>query len=119
MALDHAGRQRLAQTIKLLRSDGILETRQRRLRGQIAARARIAVQEHLVNRIGGQAGRIVGVGIAAGDREYALRDQFPQGVIDLARLPLVSQTVSHAGDQSIAAVSRLQQQSSAVGTALP
>jgi hypothetical protein len=34
-------------------------------------------------------------------------------------LPLVSQTVSHAGDQSIAAVSRLQQQSSAVGTALP
>jgi hypothetical protein len=40
-------------------------------------------------------------------------------MIDLARLPLVSQTVSHAGDQSIAPVSRLQQQSSAVGTALP
>jgi hypothetical protein len=41
-------------------------------------------------------------------------------MIDLARLPLVSQTVSHAGDQSITPVSRLQQQqSSAVGTALP
>jgi hypothetical protein len=53
------------------------------------------------------------------DREYPLRDQFLQGVIDLARLPLVSQTVSHAGDQSIAPVSRLQQQGSAVGTALP
>jgi hypothetical protein len=40
-------------------------------------------------------------------------------VIDLARLPLVSQTSRQTADQSIAAVSRLQQQSSAVGTALP
>jgi hypothetical protein len=46
------------------------------LRGQIAALTRIAVQEHLLNRIGGQASRIVGVRIAARDREYALRDQF-------------------------------------------
>ena len=27
MALDHAGRQRLAQTIKFLHSDGVLKTR--------------------------------------------------------------------------------------------
>jgi hypothetical protein len=39
-------------------------------------------------------------------------------MIDLARLPLVSQTVSHASDQSIASVGGLQQQGSAIGTAL-
>ena len=39
-----AGRQRFAQPIEFLHANGILKTRQRRLRGQIAARARIAVQ---------------------------------------------------------------------------
>src|SRR5271157_617775 len=96
MTLDHAGRQRFAQTIKFLHSDGVLKTRQRRLRSQIAARARIAVQQQLVNRIGGQASRIVGVRIAARDREHTLRQKFLQGMIDLARLPLVSQAVRHA-----------------------
>jgi hypothetical protein len=40
-------------------------------------------------------------------------------MIDLARLPLVAQAVSHAGDQSITPVGGLQQQGSAIGTALP
>src|SRR5271166_3344569 len=119
MALHHAGRQRLTQTIEFLGSDGVLKTRQRRLRSQIAARGRIALQEHLVNRIGGQASRIVGVRIAARDREYPLRQKFLQGMIDLARLPLVSQTSGQTTDQSIAAVRGLQQQGSAIGTALP
>src|SRR5271157_4300447 len=44
MALDHAGRQRFAQTIEFLHSDGVLKTRQRRLRSQISTRSRIAVQ---------------------------------------------------------------------------
>ena len=118
MALDHAGRQGLAQTIEFLRSDGVLKTRQRRLRSQIVARSRIAIQQQLVNRIGGQAGRIVGVRIAARDREHTLRQKFFQRMIDLARLPLVSQTSGQTADQSIATVGGLQQQGSAIGTAL-
>src|SRR5271166_2809072 len=119
MALDHAGRQRLTQTIEFLPSDGVLKTRQRRLRSQIATRSRIAVQQQLVNRIGGQAGRIVGVRIAARDREHTLRQKFFQRMIDLARLPLVPQTPGQTADQSIATVGGLQQQGSAIGTALP
>jgi hypothetical protein len=70
-----------------------------------------------VNRVGGQTSRIVGIWIAAGDGEHALRQQLFQRVIDLARLPLVLQTGSQAGDQSVAPVSRLQQQGAAVRTA--
>jgi hypothetical protein len=40
-------------------------------------------------------------------------------MIDLARLPLVSQASSQTADQSVAPVSRLQQQGSAIGAALP
>jgi hypothetical protein len=42
-----------------------------------------------VNRIPGQAGRIVGVRVAAGDREHPLRHQLAQRMIDLAGLPFV------------------------------
>ena len=57
-------------------------------------------------------------GIAAGNREHALGQQLAQGVIDLACLPLVAQTSCQSLDQSIAAVSSLQQDGSAVGTAI-
>jgi hypothetical protein len=72
-----------------------------------------------VNRIGTQTGRVVGVGIAAGDREHALRKKLLQRMIDLACLPLVSQASSQTVDQSVAAVGSLQQDGSAIGTRLP
>jgi len=62
--------------------------------------------------------RVVGIGIAAGNREHALRQQLAQGVIDLADLPLVSQASGQSFDQSIAAVRSLQQDGSAIGTAI-
>jgi hypothetical protein len=40
-------------------------------------------------------------------------------MIDLARLPLVSQAASQAAYQSVAAVGSLQQDGSTIGTALP
>ena len=52
MTFDYALGQRCAHVIKLARAGGILEARQRRLRGHIEARNRIAVQQHLVHRIG-------------------------------------------------------------------
>src|ERR1039457_2521476 len=119
MALDYTARQGLAHTVELFRSDRVLEARQCRLRGQIKSRNRIAVEQHLVNRIGTQTGRVVGVRIAAGDREHTLREKLLQGMIALAGLPRVSQASSQTVDQSVAAVGSLQQDGSAIRTALP
>jgi len=78
-----------------------------RLGGQIKARNRIAVQQRLVNRIGAQSGRVVGLRITIGDGEHALLEKILQRVIDLARLPLVAQTPCHAGDSLAVFPSRL------------
>ncbi len=119
MALDHAGGQRLTYAIEILQTNGVLKARQRRLRSQIAACYRIAVEQHLVNGIGRQTGRVVGVRITAGNGEHTLRQQLAQAMIDLARLPCVAQTSSQTLDQSVAAIGGLQQHGSAIGTALP
>lgn len=103
MALEHACGQGFAQATEFLRSDGVLKAGQGRLRCQIPPRNRIAAQQPLVDRVGGQAGRVVGVRIAAGDGKPARRQQFFQRRADLARLPRVAQTGSQARNQSIAA----------------
>src|SRR5271167_242618 len=113
VALDHTGRKGLAQTVELLASDGV-----RGLRSQIAARDRIAIEQHLVNGISGQASRVVGIRIAAGDGEHALRQQLAQTMIDLASLSLVPKTSRQTTDQSVAPVGSLQQDGSAIGTAM-
>src|SRR5271157_4736568 len=118
MAFHHAVGQHLSQTVEFSRPDGVFKARQGWLRSQLTACDGIAVEQHLVNRVGRQAGRVVGVRIAAGNREHALRQQLAQGVIDLAGLPPVSQTSGQRLDQSVAAVSRLQQDGSAIGTAI-
>ena len=74
MTRDYTLGQRYAHAIKGLRPNGVFKPRQRRLRSQIETCHRIAVQQHLVNRIGGQPGRVVGIWITAGDREHALRE---------------------------------------------
>src|ERR1039458_7080553 len=104
---------------KFLRSDRVLKARQRRLRGQIKSRNRIAVEQQLVNRIGTQTGRVVGVGIAAGERRHPLRKKLLQRMIDVACLPLVWQASSQAANQPVAALGSLQQDGSAIRTALP
>ena len=53
---DHTLGQELAQTIEFLDPNSVLETRQRRLRGQVATLDRIAIQKQFVNRILGQSG---------------------------------------------------------------
>src|SRR6266446_4092762 len=71
-----------------------------------------------MNGIAGQAGGIVGVRVAAGNREYALRQQLAQAMINLPGLPLVPQAGGQFIQQSIATIGGLQQQSSTVGAAL-
>src|ERR1019366_9585847 len=60
MVFHHAVGQRLSQTVEFSRPDGVFKARQGWLRSQIAARDRIAVEQHLVNGVGRQAGRGVG-----------------------------------------------------------
>jgi hypothetical protein len=72
-----------------------------------------------MHRIGPQPRRIVGVGIAAVDREHPLRQKLLQRMIDLACLPLVFEAPSQAADQSIAPLGGLQQDRSTIGGALP
>ena len=98
---DDALGQRLALTIELLGADKVFKTRQRRLRCQIEALDRIAIQQHLVNRVAGQTGRIVGVEIAAGKRKDALRQEVMQRVIDLACLSRVEKAMDHPLQQPI------------------
>jgi len=119
VALDHALGQRRAHAIKLARANAIFKARQRRLGSHIETRDRIAVQQHLVHRIGSQTRRVVGVRIAAADGEDALRKKIPQRMVHLARLPRIAQTACHPGDQSVTLLGCLQQHGAAIGTALP
>jgi hypothetical protein len=59
------------------------------------------------------------IGIAAHDREHALREQVIERMIDLGGLATVEQVPGHAGNQTVALLSSLQQYRSAIGTALP
>src|ERR1700688_1764292 len=59
--------QSLAHAIQLLDSDRILETRHRRLRGQVEPFYRITTEKQLVNGVAAQSGRVVAVGIATGN----------------------------------------------------
>src|SRR6266853_2406898 len=115
---DHTLRQELARTIKFLDPNSVLETRQRRLRSQSATLDRITIQKQFVNRILGQARRVVGVQVAAGDRKHSLRHQLAQRMIDLACLPIISKAGTQSSHQPIVPIRGLQQQSPAVGTPL-
>jgi hypothetical protein len=69
-----------------------------------------------MNGIAGQAGAVVGIWVATGDREDALRQPLAQAMIDLPGLPFVPQAGGQLIQQSIATIGGLRQQSSTVGT---
>ena len=73
MAPEHAPSQRLAHPIQFLDPYPIFETRQGRLGSQVVTVDRIPIQRELMNGITSQASRVVGVRIAACNREHALR----------------------------------------------
>src|ERR1700686_4659103 len=119
MALDHAGRQGFPHTVELPGPDRVFKARQRWLRSQIQSRDWVTVEQHLVNWIRPQTRRVVGIWVAAGNREYTLGQQLAQRMIDLPSLPLVFQTPGQAAGQAVASLGRLQQDGSAIGTTLP
>ena len=118
MTPDYAVGQKLAQAIQFFYPNPVLETRQGRLRSQVATLDRVAIQKQFVNRIPSQAGGVVRVCVAAGDREHSLPHQLAQRMIHLASLPLLSKTGGQPGHQSVMPIGGLQQQCSAVGTPL-
>src|SRR5437870_13891543 len=65
---DHTLGQELTRSIEFLYPNFVLETRQRRLRSQIATLRRIALQKQSVNRVSGQARRGVDIGVADAHR---------------------------------------------------
>ncbi len=59
VALDHHVRQRVPEPVEILRSDGILESRQRGLRRKGVPVDRVAPEKRFVDRIVGQTSGIV------------------------------------------------------------
>jgi hypothetical protein len=94
---DHQVGERMPQPSQHQRGDGILEPRQRGLRGQRRAGDRIAIQQQLVHRVVGQAGGVVAIGIAADQPEDALLHQLEHIVLDFARLPRIPQAAGDGG----------------------
>ena len=91
MPVDDPVRERVAHLIQLGPTHGVLEARDRRLRGQRGAVDRIAVEQQLLDRIVRQPVAVVGIRVAARDAEDALRHELVHGVGDAARGAAVSQ----------------------------
>src|SRR5450756_1209104 len=84
MTLDYALGQCRAHTIKRTRTNSIFKARQRRLRSHIEPCNRIAVEQHLVHRIGSQSNRVIGIRITSFffQAEDGIRDRSPsRGVL--------------------------------------
>jgi len=112
----HGVGQGAAQAIEVRPRHGVLEARQRRLRAQSWAIERIALEQQLVDRVVGQLGRVVAVGVAACQAEHALTDQVAEPMGDLAELPTVADGAGRPHRQAQPVVYRLHQHGAAVGT---
>ena len=93
----------------------ILETRDRRLRGQGRAFDRVAPEEQFVNRIVRQSVRVIGIRIPAGEAEDPLRQQILERMPHLPWLTIVDQTARESVDQPVPALRGFQQNGAAVG----
>jgi hypothetical protein len=115
---DHEVGERMPQPSQHQRGDGILEARQRGLRGQRRAGERIAIQQQLVHRIVGQAGGIVAIGVATDEPEDALLHQLEELVLDLAGLPRIPQAAGDGGGHPEPPIDGLEQHPPAVRTGM-
>lgn len=118
LALDYRLGQRFCHPIQRLGPHRVLETRQRRLRGECLSRDRIAPHQQLLDRVLGQARRVVAVRVPAGDCEHPLADQIIQCVPDLARLTLLAKAAAQSFGQPQPLIARLEQHRAAIGTAM-
>ena len=91
MAPDHKIRQRFSESVEVFRANGILKTRQRRLRSQGSAVDRVAPQQRLVDRVSRETSSIVAVGVTAREPESPLSNKVGQRVGNLPLLTIVGE----------------------------
>jgi hypothetical protein len=113
---DHRVGEGFAQAEQGAPGDAVLEARQGGLGRQGCPGDRIAANQELVDGIVGQAGGVVGVGVAWGQGEQALAEQLFPFVNHVAALAGVSQAGAEPLAQAQPAVGR-PQQDAAAGTA--
>jgi hypothetical protein len=75
LGFDHRVGQHVRHVAQLRPAHRVLEPREGRLRGQGRAGERIAVEQQLVDRVVGQPGGVVAVGVATGDPQHPLPEQ--------------------------------------------
>jgi hypothetical protein len=94
----------------------VLESRERRLRGQLLALHRVAITQELLNRVRSQSTRVISVRVAAANRIQLLAHQITDRVADFARLMSLIDPVDQRRGQPEASIARLQQDPPAIGT---
>jgi hypothetical protein len=119
MAFNDAVRQRFRHAQQFLTIRSIFKARQGRLRSQILAVDGISTDQQLVDRIRCQPCRIVGVFLSQGNGHDSLRNQLTQLMLHLTRLPVISQTIRQCRCQAQPPLGGLEENCSAIGTALP
>jgi len=117
MPLDHHVGQSLAQAVKILATERVLESREGWLGRQSLALDGVASHQHLVNGILRQPCGIVAVGVAEGDGHDPLGQQLDHLVTDPARFPLIVDNRGQRIRQSEPGVRCPQQEPSSVGAA--
>jgi hypothetical protein len=118
VATDDQIRQRFAEPIEISRADRILETGQRGLGSQSIPVDRVAPQQCLVDRVFGETSSVVAVGVTASQSVDPLGDELAQLVLDLSRLALIRQAAAERVDQPETTIGGLEQQRTAIGTAV-
>ena len=116
MPLDDARRQLAPHPVERGAARAVLEPRDRRLRRQGRAGHRVPPEQQLVDGVVGQVVGIVAIGMTARDAEDPLADQVRERVPNLPRCALVGQTPGERLDHAVHTLSRLEQDSAAVGT---
>jgi hypothetical protein len=100
MAFHDTVRQRFRHAQQFLAIRSIFKARQSRLRSQILAVHGIPTDQQLVDRIGCQPCRIVGVFISQCDGHDSLSNQLMQLMLHLTGLPVISQTSRQCRSQA-------------------
>ena len=115
MVRDDGVGQPLPHREQLAPPHGILEPRERGLRGQGRPRDRIAVDQQFVDRVVPHPRSVVAVGVATGEPKDPLPEQLERLMLDLARLPRIGQARGQALGQPELGIDPLEQDRAAVG----
>jgi hypothetical protein len=104
----------LTKAIQVLDVGGVLETGQRRLRCERLTVDRVTADQHLADGVVAKPAGVVGIGIAARDRQNTLAKQLVQIVHALPGLPIIAAALGQPLGQPEPLVSGSQEDSAAI-----